>query len=487
LSHTAIRKKIYVRVHRAYITIEHVIGKYAGDRVRRRVRRWAFLQRAAFFPRFDFQFENNQVSSPNQNQNVDREIPNWVLRDMTLLGAKLEPELYPTTSLKATYRSLPAAIVVAPGHCYEKILRACDHSEYPIVFIVPWLTHGGADKEAIDLINSVCKIRTDPVLVILSEAAESPWRARLDKSANVVSLNGDFHEIPVSEQMLVLATLVQNVKCTHLHVINSKTGWALIKTYGKALSQNIKISAHLFCESVGEHGELYGYASDYLRSSYLYMTNIFTDSQYMIDQMTTKFAIPRSLFQLLRQRVNPTQHIARRLSESSRILWAGRLDRQKLPDILLRIAKLLPMVTFDVYGRSVLDDTSLIVNELTALPNVIVHGEYEYFDQIVNEQHCVFLYTSAWDGYPNVLIEAGQAGLPIVASAVGGIPEIINESSGYLVPEHNLAESYVARISAIFDHYEEAIQRARQMHDIIIRNFDAQLFDSKVAEYFSDK
>lgn len=403
---------------------------------------------------------------------------------MAVLGAKLEPELFPTMSQTAKYRSIPAAIVVAPGRCYENLLRKCSNSEYSIVFILPWLTHGGADKEAIDLINAVAKTRNKPVLVILSERAESPWATRLHHNASVLSLDSDFHILPHSEQMLLLATLVQNVQCKQLHVVNSKTGWALIQKYGKALSQTLRITAHLFCESVGERGELYGYGSEYLRSSYPYVTTIVTDSQYMIEQMIEYYAIPLTLFQVLRQRTDSSQYSTRQVSDSSRVLWAGRLDRQKRPDILVRVAKLLPSIHFDVYGRSVLDDTSVIIRELRALPNVTMFGEYEDFAKIVQPRHYVFMYTSAWDGFPNVLIEAASASLPIVAPAVGGIPEILNDTNSYLLKSDSEAGAYAEAINTIISEYKEATNRARSLHETIHRVFNSQLFDRRVAELF---
>jgi glycosyltransferase involved in cell wall biosynthesis len=39
------------------------------------------------------------------------------------------------------------------------------------------------------------------------------------------------------------------------------------------------------------------------------------------------------------------------------------------------------------------------------------------------------------EGMPNVVLEAGASGLPVVATRVGGIPEILAEdAAGYLVP-----------------------------------------------------
>jgi glycosyltransferase involved in cell wall biosynthesis len=126
-----------------------------------------------------------------------------------------------------------------------------------------------------------------------------------------------------------------------------------------------------------------------------------------------------------------------------RILWAGRLDRQKRFDLLIDIAAAMPDVDFLCWGKAVLDAPP----NLSALPaNVRMQGAFASFDDLPLGEAEGFLYTSAWDGLPTILIELGALGVPIVASAVGGVPELIDEACGWPVPGDAGREAYVAAL-----------------------------------------
>ena len=48
-----------------------------------------------------------------------------------------------------------------------------------------------------------------------------------------------------------------------------------------------------------------------------------------------------------------------------------------------------------------------------------------------------FVLSSAWEGLPNVVMEALLAGKPVVGTDVGGMRELVCEATGYLIPPRN--------------------------------------------------
>jgi glycosyltransferase involved in cell wall biosynthesis len=64
-----------------------------------------------------------------------------------------------------------------------------------------------------------------------------------------------------------------------------------------------------------------------------------------------------------------------------------------------------------------------------------------------------------------VLIEAGFAGVPVVATAVGGIPEVVDDMrSGILVQPKN-ARDLAHAISFVIEHPREAREYGARLHD----------------------
>jgi glycosyltransferase involved in cell wall biosynthesis len=121
------------------------------------------------------------------------------------------------------------------------------------------------------------------------------------------------------------------------------------------------------------------------------------------------------------------------------VLAAGRLSPEKGFDILLEAAPAVlqqtPHAHFILFGeggeRAKMEAR---VAELGLHDKFLMPGLTAELDRYLPQADVVVL-PSYTEGLPNVALEASAAGVPIVATAVGGIPEVVqHEETGILVP-----------------------------------------------------
>ncbi|RZK30283.1 MAG: glycosyltransferase family 1 protein [Hymenobacter sp.] len=151
------------------------------------------------------------------------------------------------------------------------------------------------------------------------------------------------------------------------------------------------------------------------------------------------------------------------MGQRPKVLWAGRLDRQKRPDILRDVALMMPEINFVVYGAAMLDTSceKSIYNELCAIKNIDLRGEFDGFSSISREDFELLLYTSGWDGLPNIILESFSAGLPVLASNVGGISEAYPNNSQFLISNAGDPSAYVLALRNILNS-STAVQNERE-------------------------
>jgi glycosyltransferase involved in cell wall biosynthesis len=165
---------------------------------------------------------------------------------------------------------------------------------------------------------------------------------------------------------------------------------------------------------------------------------------------------------------------------SDLVLWAGRLDADKRPQLLREIAERLPRKRFDVWGAPVLDDGRLFA-PLASLPNVRLRGPFAGFGSIPDAPYHCFLYTSRWDGLPNVLLEAVASGLLAVGSDVGAVREVLGDGGGILVRPPGDPGAYVKALEKSFRDPEAARETAERGRRRVIATHTREGFIASLA------
>ncbi len=98
----------------------------------------------------------------------------------------------------------------------------------------------------------------------------------------------------------------------------------------------------------------------------------------------------------------------------------------------------------------------------------------------------LFVLPSLTESFPNALLEAMQAGLPVIASAVGGIPEAVDDGlSGLLVPMQD-AQSMAFAISRLLENPHLAARLGAQARANVAARFSLEGMVAHVADLLTE-
>ena len=134
------------------------------------------------------------------------------------------------------------------------------------------------------------------------------------------------------------------------------------------------------------------------------------------------------------------------------VLAIGRLIAQKDHETLLRafvrVREQQPSARLVILGWGVLEEqTRALVEELELGDVVLLPGRVE--PRAWLERADVFAHTSRWEGFGIVLLEAMLAGLPVVATRVSAVPEIVADRETGLLVEVGDAGAVAAALTEL--------------------------------------
>jgi glycosyltransferase involved in cell wall biosynthesis len=165
--------------------------------------------------------------------------------------------------------------------------------------------------------------------------------------------------------------------------------------------------------------------------------------------------------------------------------WVGRLSHEKAADVLvaaLAHAKDLP-ITIAVIGDGPDAERLRVMAEALQVSAMVrwlgpVDDASELF-----RAFDLFVLSSRTEGTPIVLFEAMAASVPIVATAVGGVPDVVTAREATLVPPDS-PQALAAAIRDVVSGGAEAVQRAANASTVLATRFaPARWLDAYEAIY----
>lgn len=158
-----------------------------------------------------------------------------------------------------------------------------------------------------------------------------------------------------------------------------------------------------------------------------------------------------------------------------RILVVGRLAPQKRPDVavraLARLRERHPQAQLDLVAHGPLEgETTALIDQLALRDHVRLLTKDADVPGLLAEAAC-FLLTSDYEGFPYTVLEAMAAGVPVVATRVGGVPEQVADGETGLLFEPGDPEGATAAIEQLLTEPERAVRLGRAGQERVRREF----------------
>lgn len=386
-----------------------------------------------------------------------------------------------------------------PGAAYYRIATLIGRERFTDIVLLPFLTTGGADKYILDVMAGICRI--DPsrrFLIVAGERFEKhSWLDRLPTNALFIDLYRACEGCPDGTIELLALRLIQVMgrKC-HIYTKSSVFAANFFRKFHHVIDVGAVIYFR-FSDPVTYHRgrqALRGFNFDFISEYADMLTHIITDNtriadydrarlDTLSDKISTLYAKRPVLALTSSGREKPMRH-------TNRLLWASRLDSEKRPELIGVIARAASTcglnISIDVYGSAVLDKFD--ANTLNNVPNVRYRGAFDDFGRLNHANYDAFLYTTRFDGLPNVILEAMAAGLPVIAPDVGGISEAVSAETGFLIDnspnDDVLVQRYIEAIEALYDGQTDLTALTRNAQQLVHKRHSEDAYLSRLAEIF---
>jgi glycosyltransferase involved in cell wall biosynthesis len=364
-----------------------------------------------------------------------------------------------------------------------------DRSPTRIAFCITDLDAGGAERALVQLVTRLDRARFEPVIFCISGEGELVRPLR-DAGISVVCLGArKRHGVSVVWRLSrLLAKLRPTILQTFLFHANIAGRLA-----GKAARVPIIVSGIRVAEKRGSLRLWIDRATDWMVTQHV-----------CVSQDVAAFSAARGGLPVSKIRVIPNGVDAQLFAEatpadlapfgipagSRTLLFIGRLDPQKGPFVLMAAAReLLPrhnQLHVLLVGDGPLADNLLkwIAKENLS-DRIHLAGRRNDVPSLLRSAE-IFVLPSLWEGLPNVVLEAMAAGVPVVASRVEGISDLlIDDRMGLIVPP-NSAPDLIDAISRLLADPQLAHQMGHKAQQLVQIEFAWEGVAEKYAALYGE-
>ena len=220
-------------------------------------------------------------------------------------------------------------------------------------------------------------------------------------------------------------------------------------------------------------------------------------SNYSRGNVSQAYGVPLSKSRALHGGVHSSllaQTSIRKRKGRLTLLFCGRLNGRrpfKTLDVLLKAMPLIlhrHRVELNIIGVGPrLDEYAALVRALGIEEEVHFLGFVDPTDVPTDYAHAdLFVLPSRMENFPLVLLEAMASGLPVVATAVGGVPElVVSGETGLLVPPND-PQALAEAINSLLDDPKTMRAMGAKGREMVREHYTWDRVAERMAEYFRE-
>ena len=354
-----------------------------------------------------------------------------------------------------------------------------------ILFILPWLAMGGADKFNLDLLKGLSKNEYE-FTIITTEPSSNVWRQEFQEYAIVYDLT------TFLDKKYWPSFINYIIKKENIHLImnsNSTFGYAALP-YIKSCNPNIPIIDYIHMEEwYNRNG---GFSRDTANLENILETTLVCNEnskKILIEHFgRKKEKIETVYIGVDSEKFNPEKYNREEnlkkykinIGDKKTIGFIARIDLQKRPYLLMKILKKLKEGRED-FIAIIAGDGPLLSNikkkakKYNLEKNIVFLGAISNTEEIYSMCD-ITLNCSIKEGLALTSYESLSMGVPVVSADVGGQAELINDHVGAIVPciqkedeilnfkySNEEIDNYVEAINKILNNLENYKKNCREL------------------------
>jgi glycosyltransferase involved in cell wall biosynthesis len=372
------------------------------------------------------------------------------------------------------------------------------------VILIPWLgVSGGSEKVTQRLLTFLRTRYEHGQLAVLAPDAifDLGPMQRLVYEIPIVALNDIETSLSASDRAEIVDDVLVNLRPRTVHVINSAAGWEALRRHAEDYARDSNLFVNIYSDMRFRDGAPAGFFWRYLPEVISHLAGIFADNRAVVSKAIEYFSVvpeQRTLFTVaptpilgMNGQDPASQCRAYVPGAKENTLWMSRIAPEKRLDVVREIASRLPERRFSIYGALLPGMVASDFLGWTAeAANVDYLGEFSTLEALPLDEFDSYLFTTSAEGMPLSVLEAAMLGLPIVAPAIGGIGEFVDETTGWIVQDADAVDQFAASLDEIAARPTDAALRVARAQERLLERHSWSNFErvlSGVPNYLHPK